>query len=71
MLTFRTRWRAESDDWSADGASIVGAEQQAAIQAALVQGPILVRHWYYRGSCAPSLHLFEALTSFRMGTAWR
>jgi hypothetical protein len=64
MMTFPTRWRAESDNWSRDGSLITDDSKIEAIKAEFRQGPIIVEHSYYRGGSAPSRHVFEEWEDF-------
>jgi hypothetical protein len=63
--TFKTRWRAEADNWSNKGPAIVADASLEVIQKELQErGPVIVEHWHYRGAQAPSHHLFEDWESF-------
>jgi hypothetical protein len=49
-----TRFRSEEDGWTAEGRKITTPEVLATIRRCLDdQGPVIVEHWFYRGSCAP------------------
>jgi hypothetical protein len=62
------RFCSEDDGWTADGRKITAPESLDAIRRCLEEeGPILVEHWFYRGSCAPNRVVFddmEALTEY-------
>jgi hypothetical protein len=61
----RTRWRSEADEWSLEGAKIIAPENLAAIQMVLEEkGPIILEHWFYRGSSAPDRLFFEDFEDF-------
>ena len=61
----KTRWRSESDEWSATGKKIDSSENLELIRKVLKdEGPIVVEHWYYRGATAPDRHVFEDFDEF-------
>jgi hypothetical protein len=61
----KTRFRSEADDWTADGRKITASEALDAIRRCLeAEGPIIVEHWFYRGSCAPDRLLFDSYEAF-------
>lgn len=56
----RARWRHEGDDWQMDGAKITEPEALDRIRQCLnVRGPVILEHWFYRGSCSPDRMIFE------------
>lgn len=63
----RTRFRAESDNWTQKGSKITDPIKLAAMRRTLEEGPIIVEHWFYRGGSAPERLVFEAFDEF---TAW-
>ena len=49
----RTRFCSEDDGWTADGRKITAPEALDAVRRCLdADGPVIVEHWFYRGSCA-------------------
>ncbi|HEV8058532.1 MAG TPA: hypothetical protein VGP68_01585 [Gemmataceae bacterium] len=49
----KTRFRSEDDGWMADGRKITAPEALEAIRRCLdEEGPIIIEHLFYRGSCA-------------------
>jgi hypothetical protein len=45
--------RNEADEWGTATPNIVSPERLALIREVLEQSPIIVEHWFYRGSRAP------------------
>jgi hypothetical protein len=63
--TMRTRFRSEGDDWVAHGPKITALESLDAIRRCLDgAGPIIVEHWFYRGSSAPERMIFDEFEAF-------
>lgn len=61
----KTRWRSEADGWSSTGRKIDSPETLRLIRTVLEdEGPILVEHWYYRGSTAPARIVFNDYDEF-------
>jgi hypothetical protein len=61
----KTRFRREEDGWTADGRKISDPETLDAIRRCLeAEGPIIVEHWFYRGSCAPDRLVFDGYEEF-------
>lgn len=56
--------RYEADNWTTAGFKITSAEGIAAIAATLNRGPIIVQHWFYRGSSSPYVLTMETLAEF-------
>jgi hypothetical protein len=51
--------------WTADGRQITSSEALAAIRRCLEdEGPLIVEHWFYRGSCAPDRSVFDSYEAF-------
>jgi hypothetical protein len=63
-MHFKTRWRSEADGWSESGSKISAPENLEAIRQELERGPIVVEHWHYRGSSAPSRQVFAEYDAF-------
>ncbi len=61
----RTRFYCNHDGWTADGHKISSPENLDAIRKCLEnQGPVIVEHWFYRGSCAPERFVFDDFDAF-------
>ena len=59
-LRFRTRFRDEADDWTAEGSSINSDGKLDAIRRELEErGPVILEHRHYRGSSAPTRLVFD------------
>lgn len=54
----------EDDDWSKDGVNISSLDILAKVQTILEQGPVILEHWFYRGSRAPSRLIFDEYEDF-------
>jgi hypothetical protein len=50
--------RVESDRWG-PGPNILSPEHLEQLRAALEDTPVIVEHWFYRGSSAPDRHVFD------------
>jgi hypothetical protein len=50
--------RYDGDGWG-DGPSILAADTLAALRSALEETPVIVEHWFYRGSRAPDRLVFD------------
>lgn len=62
----RVRFHYESDGWTTEGRKITDLESLEAIRKVLdEEGPVVVEHWFYRGSCAPDRLVFEDFNEFR------
>jgi hypothetical protein len=65
VMTFRTRWRSDADRWSKEGAKISSPESLSVIRDNIDElGPIIVEHWFYRGSSAPDRIVFDDYSDF-------
>jgi hypothetical protein len=63
-ITFKTLCRNESDQWSIDGDKLTD-ENLAPLKEVLNKtGPILVKHWFYRGGRAPHKVAFDDYDEF-------
>lgn len=61
----KTRFRSEDDDWTANGCKITTPEALDGIRRCVEEeGPIIVEHWFYRGSCAPDRAVFNDFEAF-------
>lgn len=56
--------RYEPDNWTPEGKKILSSESIERIRATLANGPIIVRHWFYRGACSPKLVCFDDFDEF-------
>lgn len=57
--------RYEPDEWTPDGPKILSDENLEIIRKTLEnEGPIIVEHWFYRGSRSPDRFVFEELDDF-------
>lgn len=57
--------RYEPDQWTVDGSRIDAPEKVASIRAELeTKGPIIVKHWHYRGASCPSHLVFEDFDNY-------
>ncbi|MBN8599534.1 MAG: hypothetical protein J0M26_00680 [Planctomycetes bacterium] len=56
----RTRFRNEDDRWTLDGQKISDVKNLATIKQEIeTQGPVILEHWFYRGSCSPDRYIFD------------
>ena len=61
----KTRFRSEADDWNLNGRKITSSENLEVIRKTLEdEGPIIVEHWFYRGSSAPDRFVFDEYDEF-------
>lgn len=61
----KTRFRGEDDGWTSDGRKITAPEALDSIRRCLDdEGPIIVEHRFYRGSCAPERSVFSDIEGF-------
>ncbi|HSS97799.1 MAG TPA: hypothetical protein VLK33_12250 [Terriglobales bacterium] len=60
----KTRFFLEADDWTTDGAKITAPETLQSIQKTLEEAPIVIEHWFYRGSSAPDRIIFDDFDDF-------
>jgi hypothetical protein len=56
--------KAEDDDWSKAGASILAPELLAKVRSVLEQQPIIVEHRLYRASSPPLRLIFDEYEDF-------
>lgn len=57
--------RCEADEWTADGLKILSADNLTIIRKTLEdKGPIILEHWFYRGSSSPERFIFEDIDTF-------
>jgi hypothetical protein len=56
---------ADEDEWVSKGRKILSAENLERIRRTLEdEGPIIVEHWFYRGSRSPDRLIFDDLDDF-------
>lgn len=61
----RTRFRSEDDGWTLDGSKISDTAALERIRKCLVdEGPVILEHWFYRGSCAPDRLVIDSYDEF-------
>jgi hypothetical protein len=56
--------RSEQDNWRHDGPNILAPEWLALIRETLEQSPVIVEHWFYRGSRSPERLVFDDFDRF-------
>jgi hypothetical protein len=57
--------RYEPDDWSTEGSRITDVEKIEAVRSELEEkGPVIVKHWHYRGGCGQSHLVFEDIDDY-------
>ena len=58
-------YRYEPDEWVPDAPKITEPAQLARVRTDLeTRGPVLLKHWHYRGSRSPTLHVFDDYEDF-------
>ena len=61
----KMRFRSEDDGWTTEGRKITASETLDVIRQCLErEGPIIVEHSFYRGSCAPDRTVFNDFEAF-------
>lgn len=61
----KMRFRREEDGWTTDGRKITASDTLDIIHSCLENdGPIIIEHWFYRGSCGPDRMMFEDFEAF-------
>jgi hypothetical protein len=61
----KIRFYSEADEWSTEGRKIISPENLGAIRKTLEEdGPIILEHWFYWGSCAPVFLVFDDFDAF-------
>jgi hypothetical protein len=56
--------RYAPDDWTLDAPKITEPEQMERVRTELARGPILLKHWHYRGARCPTLQTFDDYDKF-------
>jgi hypothetical protein len=65
LLTFKTRWRNESHQWSSDGEVITSPAKLDAIRKIFeTSGPMVVEHRIYCGGGRPEHMVFQEVEEF-------
>ena len=65
MLTFKSPFRSDDDDWTPDGPKFTDSKTLAKVAELLEAGRFLIaEHWHYRGSRAPDRIDVEYLDDF-------
>jgi hypothetical protein len=57
-------FRAQEDGWTTDGRNILSPESLNVVRNCLEQSPVIVEHWYFRGSRSPSRLVFDDFEDF-------
>lgn len=60
----KTRFRVASDAWTTEGRKLTTAENLETIRQMLEAAPIIVEHWFYRGSSSPDRFVFDDYENF-------
>jgi hypothetical protein len=61
----RMGFYSAADNWTLDGEKITSPEKLSTIQKVLEnEGPIIVEHWFYRGSSSPERYVFDDFEDF-------
>lgn len=61
----KTRFRSDDDGWTIEGKKITDSAALERIRQCLEdEGPIILEHWFYRGSCAPERLVFDNYDKF-------
>lgn len=57
--------RYPPDDWTIEGSRITDPDKVEAIRSELeTKGPVILKHWHYRGACGPSHFVFEDIDDY-------
>ena len=61
----RVRYFSEKDEWTTDGEKITSPANLAQIKKVLEDAaPVIVEHWFYRGSSNPERYVFDEFEGF-------
>src|SRR5262245_56737589 len=55
----KTRFYSANDEWENEAPNIDSSERRSVIKDAIDAGPVIVEHWFYRGSSAPDRMVFD------------
>ncbi len=61
----KRRYGTEGEEWAKEGRRVTDSDNMKAIEKALDDGPIIVRHSFYRGTSAPDYFIFKDYGEFR------
>jgi hypothetical protein len=65
VLSFSHRFYSAEDGWSVDGRKLTEKDLEQIGQTIEETGPILMKHWFYRGSSNPAYHVFTDHQEFK------
>jgi len=61
----KVRFFSDADEWASEGDTITHPGHLETVRRTLEDdGPVIVQHWFYRGSSAPARVVFEDFNQF-------